>query len=252
MRHRCLVSATLLLLLVFRTASTHAASHVLFSDDFEQHAVGAQLDTLKPVAGGGYTDTGNTIVVATDTLAGSVGKLSVGQRCARCNANGAILRLSEADRLMVRGQTMRFRFDLYIEPESDGSTDIQTFLADNAEAYRAFDLLVDQAGNVRYYAGGAEHLVPGTVAPVAWLPVEILADYARHVYRARVGEVTFVAPFDKAVDEFTQIYFGKSGSPTYYYDNVVVELVPELANELAGAAAAFVSAETELLRPLET
>lgn len=58
MRHRCLVSATLLLLLVFRTASTHAASHVLFSDDFEQHAVGAQLDTLKPVAGGGYVMTG--------------------------------------------------------------------------------------------------------------------------------------------------------------------------------------------------
>ena len=216
------------------------------SDDFERHAVGAQLGAIKPVVGDGYTDTGNTTIVATDTLAGAVGKSSVGQRCARCNANGAILRLSEADAPAVRGQTVRFRFDLYVTPESAGSTDIQTFLADNAEAFRAFDLLVDQAGNVRYYADGAEHIVAGTVAVGVWLPVEILADYARHVYRARVGEVTFVAPFDKRVDEFTQLYFGKSGSPTYYYDNIRVELVPELAGELADAMAAFVSAETEL------
>ena len=162
------------------------------------------------------------------------------------------MRLTEADAPAVRGQTVRFRFDLYLTPEAAGSTDIQTFLADDAEAFRAFNLLIDQAGNMRYYAAGAEHPVPGKVPVGAWVPVEILADYARHVYRARVGEVAFVAPFDKAVDEFTQIYFGKSGSPTYYYDNVLVELVPELAQELAGAMAAFVSAETELLRPLET
>ena len=36
--------------------------------------------------------------------------------------------------------------------------------------------------------------------------VLVLADYSRHVHRARVGEVTLVAPFDKTVDDFTQIY----------------------------------------------
>jgi len=162
------------------------------------------------------------------------------------------MRMSEADAAAVRGQTVRFRFDLYLTPEAAGSTDIQTFLAGNAEAFRAFNLLIDQAGNVRYYAAGAEHPVPGRVPVGTWVPVEILADYARHVYRARVGDVCFVAPFDKKVDEFTQIYFGKAGSPTYYYDNVLVELAPELAQELAVAAAALVSIETELRRPLQT
>lgn len=48
MRHRKLISAAFLLTLAFQTADTCAASKVLFSDDFEQHAVGAQLGTLKP------------------------------------------------------------------------------------------------------------------------------------------------------------------------------------------------------------
>ena len=101
--------------------------------------------------------------MATDTLPGTEKQPSVGKRCARCNANSAILRLTEADAPAVRGQTVRFRFDLYLTPEGAGSTDIQTFLADNAEAFRGFNVLIDQAGSVRYYAAGAEHPVPGKV-----------------------------------------------------------------------------------------
>lgn len=251
-RQPCYSSAAFFLTFAFQTDGAQAAPRVLFSDDFERHAVGAQLGTLQPVVGDGYTDTGNTIIAAADALPGSEKQPSAGERCARCNANGAVMRMSEADAAAVRGQTVRFRFDLYLTPEAAGSTDIQTFLAGNAEAFRAFNLLIDQAGNVRYYAAGAEHPVPGRVPVGTWVPVEILADYARHVYRARVGDVCFVAPFDKKVDEFTQIYFGKAGSPTYYYDNVLVELAPELAQELAVAAAALVSIETELRRPLQT
>ena len=52
MRHCCLNSAALLLALVVPTPAAHAASKVLFSDDFEQYAVGSQLGTLKPVVRG--------------------------------------------------------------------------------------------------------------------------------------------------------------------------------------------------------
>ena len=48
MRHRGLISAAFLLTLAFQTADTRAVSKVLFSDDFEQHAIRTQLGTHKP------------------------------------------------------------------------------------------------------------------------------------------------------------------------------------------------------------
>jgi hypothetical protein len=50
------------------------------------------------------------------------------------------------------------------------------------------------------------------ISAAFFMAVEILADYARHIYRARVGEVSFVAPFDTPADEFTQLYFGRNGA----------------------------------------
>ncbi|NLX99340.1 MAG: hypothetical protein GXY83_24650 [Rhodopirellula sp.] len=244
---------TILLSLAVSWSAAQAGSpRILFSDNFEQHAVGSQLGSLKPASGAGYTDTGGTTIVATDTLPGSPGKSDVGKHCARCNGNAALMKLSDPDIAAARGQTVRFRFDLYVTPEGSGGPDIQTFSGDDPQSSRAFNLLVDREGTVQYYSGGAQHPIGGKMPVGAWVPVEILADYQRHVFRARVGDVSFIGRFDTDIDEFTQIYFGKFGEPTYYYDNVVVDLVPELAKELAGAAASFISTEADLLRPLET
>ena len=253
MQHGFNVRAVILLNLLLQWSAADAGQpRIVFSDTFEQHAVGAQLDGLKPAVGAGYADAGGASIVATGTLPGAAGKSDVGKQCARCTANAALLKLSEADCAAVGRQTVRFRFDLYVSSEGTGGPDVQTFSDENPEYSRAFNLLLDREGTVRHYSQGAYHPVSGNLPIGAWVPVEVLADYRRHVFRARVGEVSFLGRFDKEVDGFTQVYFGEYGSPTYYYDNVVVEIVPELADELAGAAASMISPEAELLRPLET
>jgi hypothetical protein len=224
----------------------------LFADTFEQHAAGAQLGTLKPTVGAGYADTGGATIVDTSTLPGSAGNAAVGQRCACCSANAALLQVSEADAAAVTGQAVRFRFDVYLVAGESGGADIQTFQADTPNETRAFNLLLGCDGTVRYYVGGEYQEVPGEIPRGAWTSVEVLADYKRHVFRAKVGALTFVGSFDTNCDVFTHLYMGKYGGPIYYYDNVVIEHVPELANELAGALVSAVSVQTDLLRPLES
>lgn len=244
---------TMLLVPVWQGLAAPAdPARTLFADTFELHAVGAPLGGLQPFVGAGYVATEGTTIVATETLPGAPGTGTLGQRCVHCRANAARLQLHAADVAAATDQAVRFRFDVCLAAGATGGADIQTFQEDRPEVTRAFNLLLDASGTVSYYAGGAYHSVPGTLPPGTWAPVEVLADYRRHLFRARVGTLTFAGRFDNEVDRFTHLYFGTFGAAAYYYDNVVIELVPELADELAGALAASVSVEADLLRPLET
>ena len=64
------IRAACFLTIILQAAGGRAAAKVLFSDDFERLPVGSQLSTARPVVGAGYTDTGNTTIVATQTLPG--------------------------------------------------------------------------------------------------------------------------------------------------------------------------------------
>lgn len=239
--------AALLLAALLVSSTASADTRVIFSDDFEKHAAGAKLSDVKPVVGGGYVDPGHTSIAATSALQPPPDGVAVGERCAKCIDNGARLTLTEVDVAAVRGKVVRFRFDLYVTAAGGGGPDIQTFGAGGPESGRAFNLLLNGDGSAAYYAGGKTRTMKDRFPTGQWVPVELLADYQRRVFRAKVGKLAFPGRFDKQVDGFSQIYFGKHGEAAYYCDNVVVEIVPELAKELEAVATALPADEADVV-----
>ncbi|MFN0199556.1 MAG: hypothetical protein ACKVT0_22620, partial [Planctomycetaceae bacterium] len=210
---------------------------VIFADDFEAHGEGETLGNVKPKVGGAYVDTGSTTIVAIESLAGVESPATAGKLCARCNKNSAWCQLSDADVVAVKNQIVRFRFDILLTDKGFGGADIQTFMGSDPESSRAFNLLLDTNGSIAYYAAGESRSITGKVPVGQWASVDLIADYKKRIFKAKIGDVSFVGRFDKKSFDFSTFYMGEFGDPIYYFDNLLVELAPQLAKELDGVAA---------------
>jgi hypothetical protein len=242
---------------------------VIFQDDFEGHAAGAKLSAMKPTVGGNYQGEQPSVIAAASAPGAPTKAARGGAKFPKHTAGADQLVFLDKDAAAAKGQTLRFTFDIYVTSASPGAADIQTFRDSPATENRGFNvppdgplrtalitetrgfnLLLGSDGRIQYYTRDWK-AVEGKFKTDAWVPVEVVADYARQVFKATVGEVTFGGKFDTTTDQFNRLLFAKSGSPVYYYDNVKVEIAPALAGSLTAIADAFVST-ADLVTEYET
>jgi hypothetical protein len=238
---------------VFGDVSAPAAENgatVIFQDDFEQHAAGTKLSTLKPPVGGSYEGATTSAIAALADADAPTTAPRGGQRFAKSMANLDFLVLNDKDSAAAKAQTVRFAFDIYVVGHSSGGADIQTFCDAAPNETRGFNLLLGNDGTIKYYAREWKP-VEGTFTTDAWVPVEVVADYGRHIFKATVGKATFSGKFDTGIDRFNRFFLGRTGSSVFFYDNVTVEIAPALAANLNSIADASISV-ADLLAEFET
>lgn len=208
-----------------------AKTVVVFSEDFESQPAGALLAKLKPSVGEAYAPNSVSRVVIGEQDGLPAASKTGGKQFAKLTPGSDGLRLTPQQQADLRKQSVRLTFEIRI-PKGDGTrgADIQSFLGAVPEG-RAFNLLLHDDGQIHYYAGG-HRAVAGRLPTDQWVSVEIVADYSRHVFRATIGKTVFVGRFDTATDSLSQIYFGEFGDPTFFYDNVRLEIVPGLAGSI--------------------
>lgn len=233
-----------------KAPSAESGCTVIFQDDFEGHAAGAKLSALKPPVGGLYEGEETSAIAVLSASGAPATAAQGGKMFPKSTANIDYLVLSEKNSTAVKAQTIRFAFDIYIAGGNSGGADIQTFCNAIPNETRGFNLLLGSDGTIKYYTHGWKP-VAGKFKTDSWIPVEVVADYGRHIFKATVGKVAFGGKFDTRIDHFNRFLMGRTGSPVFFYDNVKIEIAPALTASLSAIADASVSV-ADLLAEYET
>lgn len=214
-----------------------SAVEVYFQDDFESHAVGADLVSLSPPIGKSYATSNIGKVFDSATSPDNIGGADNSQKFAGAgtlespNAYQDRMQISAEAQAVSTGKVVKFSLDYYVASAEGGAGNGPSIMALNtADEWTgdnygfSWGFTVNQDGTISQWAGDVTALAPTglTARTDTWIPIEVIADYGAGTYTATVDGHTFTGIM--LVHDFKRLEVApNSYDVQYYFDNVQIE-----------------------------
>ena len=198
----------------------------IWRDDLQRQTIGASLSDCTPPVGLRYDGAavGKVADASTDPLPGVTNHTKFGTVRPDPYSYVVLIGRNPAG---TTGQLIKTKLDVYVPSACADLCVALQATTGNKTAFQV-DLLGDK-GHVWTRRPGWTGYSAGAFERNAWVPVEVVADYAAQTYTAAVGGVHWSGRFIEAATDQARIYLCCSSPPLTeraYFDHVIVESVP--------------------------